>query len=147
MIMMTTSSTTSSTFSCRLKCPSPASFSYSPAPIYTCKYSDGFFLPSQVIVKLAMMMTDMKIIPQVPVCQYGPGAQLIRQEASDDTYALESECGNLFDRIRILVIKKTWISFHTSCDTSLSTTLLNLTKKMMVTSAYNHHKVFIKDHH
>ena len=29
---------------------------------------------------------------QVPVCQYGAGAQLIRQESSDDSYSLESEC-------------------------------------------------------
>ena len=31
---------------------------------------------------------------QVPVCQYGAGAQLIRQESSDDSYSLESECAN-----------------------------------------------------
>ena len=39
----------SSTFSCHLKCPAPASFSYSPAPIYTCKYSEGVFRPAQVL--------------------------------------------------------------------------------------------------
>ena len=31
----------------------------------------------------------------MPVCQYGAGAQLIRQEASDDSYSLESECVDL----------------------------------------------------
>ena len=31
---------------------------------------------------------------QVPVCQYGAGAQLIRQQSSDDSYSLESECAN-----------------------------------------------------
>ena len=33
----------------------------------------------------------------MPVCQYGAGAQLIRQEASEDSYSLESECVNCND--------------------------------------------------
>ena len=37
---------------------------------------------------------------QVPVCQYGAGAQLIRQESSDDSYSLESECAN-FAKFRL----------------------------------------------
>ncbi|XP_056642321.1 hemocytin [Diorhabda sublineata] len=98
------------TFSCSVSCPTGIDFEFPPAPVYTCSYSLGFFLPAPI-----------------PDCVYPDGSQVDMIPGSDESQLVSNEFDLSSEKTRNLIKR---IQKALDSGESLITTIKRIRKEL-----------------